>query len=250
MGVSAPEFVESALGIAREVARTQMSQAKQAADLVVGSLAAGGVLNAFGTGHSEALAMELAGRAGGLVPTNRLTLRDPVLRGGEPPSLLEDPLLERNPATAHRVYELAPVQPPDIFVIASNSGANGCIVEFAKLVKDKGHPLIAVTSMSHTSGVPSRHASGRKLFEFADVVLDNGAPYGDAILALPDGGAVCGISSITNALLAQMVIAEVVATLLERGMTPPVYLSANIPGGDAHNDELEARYADRLQRII
>jgi uncharacterized phosphosugar-binding protein len=95
--------------------------------------------------------------------------------------------------------------------------------------------------------VTSRHPSGLRLFELADVVLDNGAPYGDAVLTTGEL-AVGGISSITAALLAQMVVAEVVRTMLAAGETPPVYLSANIPEGDAHNSALEARYAGRIRR--
>lgn len=94
----------------------------------------------------------------------------------------------------------------------------------------------------------SRHPSGHKLADLADVVLDNGAPYGDATLPLPGGGAVGAVSSITAALLAQQVTVEVVARLLAAGERPPVYLSANIPDGDAHNTALEARYAGRIRR--
>ena len=142
------------------------------------------------------------------------------------------------------------MQPQDVFLIASNSGGNGSIVEFARLVKEKGHQVIAVTSLAHTTQVTSRHPSGLRLFEVADIVLDNGAPYGDAVLPLPGGGAACGLSSITAALLAQMMVAETLSRLVERGVTPPVYLSANIPEGDAHNDALEARYAGRLRRLL
>lgn len=192
--------------------------------------------------------MEIAGRAGGLVPTNRIALRDLVLYGGADRAVLDDPYLERNPAVAHRLYELAPVKPDDVFVLTSNSGVNGVIVEFALLVKDHGHRLIGITSLDHTARVESRHPSGRRLADIADVVLDNGAPYGDAALPLPGGGAVGAISSITGALLAQQIVTEVVARLLDAGQTPPIYLSANVPGGDAHNNELEARYAGRIRR--
>ncbi|MEQ4303624.1 SIS domain-containing protein [Plantactinospora sp. B6F1] len=219
----------------------------RAADLVGDALRAGGVVQAFGTGHSEALAMEIAGRAGGLVPTNRIALRDLVLRGGEPVDIL-GPTLERDPSVAGRLYELTPIDPRDVFVIASNSGVNGTIVEFASLVKERGHGLIAITSQQHSARVPSRHPSGRKLSDLADVVLDNGAPYGDAALPLPGGGAVGAVSSITAALLAQQVVVEVVRRLVEAGEKPPVYLSANIPDSDEHNNTLEARYAGRIRR--
>lgn len=221
---------------------------QQAAELFTTSLRANGVIQAFGSGHSEALAMEIAGRAGGLIATNRIALRDLVLLGGEPPELLRSAELERDPQYSRKLYELSAAQSGDVFVIASNSGVNGSIVELASVVKEQGHPLIAITSLQHTSGVDSRHPSGKKLIDFADVVLDNHAPYGDSVLDLPDGGKVCAVSSITAALIAQMLVAEVLRRLTEAGEKPPVYLSANIPGGDDHNHALEAQYAGRIRR--
>ena len=247
MTLSAEGYLSVVTETMTRVATEQRDAVRQAADLITATLRADGVIHAFGTGHSEALAMEIAGRAGGLVPTNRIALRDVVLYGGEPASIL-GPTLERDPAAVKRLYELAPVAPQDIFVVASNSGVNGSIVEFALLVKERGHRLIAITSRDHSARVDSRHPSGRKLAELADVVLDNGAPYGDATLPLPGGGAVGAVSSITAALLAQQIVVEVVARLVDAGETPPVYLSANIPAGDAHNNALEARYAGRIRR--
>lgn len=250
MTLSAAGFAEAAARTVQEVAESQAAKVAKAAALISRSVQSGGVVQAFGTGHSEAFAMEIAGRAGGLIPTNRLSLRDVILLGGMDREGLSNQFLERDPATGRRIYELAPVTPGDVFMIASNSGGNGSVVELALHVKEQGHPLVAVTSMAHTLGVQSRHPSGRRLFELADVVLDNGAPFGDAILPLPGGGAACGISSITAALLAQMVMAEVLRDLIEQGVTPPVYLSANVPGGDEHNRALEATYEGRLRRMI
>ncbi|MFE9206952.1 sugar isomerase domain-containing protein [Micromonospora sp. NPDC007230] len=230
------------------VASAQSAEIEKAADLISAAIQGGKVVHAFGAGHSEALAMEIAGRAGGLVPTNRLALRDIVLFGGEPTSVLADPTLERDPTVAERIMALAPVAPGDVFVIASNSGVNGVVVELAHLVKQRGHGLIAITSLEHTMRVSPRHPSGQRLADLADVVLDNGAPYGDAILPLPGGGAIGAVSSVTAATLAQMVVVEVVQRLLAAGERPPIYLSANIPGGDEHNHELEARYAGRIRR--
>ncbi|MEU8569000.1 SIS domain-containing protein [Streptomyces pathocidini] len=242
------EFVSAARTVIDRVVATQSKGVSAAARILADSLLADGVVQAFGTGHSESLATEIAGRAGGLVPTNKIAVRDLVLYGDAPGELLTDPKLERDPSIAHRLYELTAPRPSDAFVIASNSGINGCIVEMAQLVKERGHALIAVTSLEHTAGVTPRHPSGKRLTDFADVVLDNGAPYGDSLLPLPSGGSVCAISSITGALLAQMVCAEVVQLIADAGQVPPVYLSANVPGGDEHNKELEDRYAGRIRR--
>lgn len=221
---------------------------QDAADVLARCVLADGVVQAFGTGHSEALAMEVAGRAGGLVPSNRIALRDLVLRGGADPAVLFDGTLERDPSVAARLYELTAPAPQDAFVVASNSGVNGSTVEMARVAREHGHQVVAITSLTQTAQVPSRHPSGLRLKDVADVVLDNGAPYGDAILPLLGGGTVCGVSSITSALLAQMVGAEVVRRVLEAGVVPPVYLSANVPEGDQHNHALEARYAGRIRR--
>ena len=77
--------------------------------------------------------------------------------------------------------------PEDVFVIASNSGVNGSIVGIALAAKEHGHGVIAVTSLEHTARVTSKHPSGARLSEVADVVIDNLAPYGDTTLTL-DGG--------------------------------------------------------------
>ena len=246
MTVNPQDFAEHIARLVRTI--PEDPEISRAADLFTKALTAGGVIQAFGSGHSEAIAMEIAGRAGGLVPTNRLALRDIVRYGDAPMSELDRYDLERDPAVARTILDVAPVQPQDLFVIISNSGVNGVVVELATLVKERGHDLVAITSRAHTEAVASRHPSGRKLADLADVVLDNHAPYGDAVLPLPGGGATGAVSTITSALLAQLVVTQAVRNLLEAGEVPPVYLSANVPEGDEHNLALEARYAGRIRR--
>lgn len=216
--------------------------------ILADAIRAGGVVQAFGTGHSEAFAMEIAGRAGGLIPTNRIALRDVVLHGDLGKDVLTSGVLERDPEIARRIWDSAVIDPADVFVIASNSGVNGSIVGMAQLAKEHGHPVIAVTSLEHTARVEPKHPSGRRLSEIADVVLDNLAPYGDATLELAGGIPVGAVSSITAAYLAQLMTIGVAAELAADGSTPPLYLSANIPAGDDHNHALEERYGDRLRR--
>jgi uncharacterized phosphosugar-binding protein len=93
------------------------------------------------------------------------------------------------------------------------------------------------------------HASGKRLSEVADVVIDNLAPYGDTTMTIGDGIGVGAVSSITAAFIAQVLTITVANLLIEAGEIPPVYISANIPGGDAHNHALEDRYRGRIRRL-
>jgi uncharacterized phosphosugar-binding protein len=217
---------------------------------MVGSIRNGGVLQAFGTGHSQAFAMEIAGRAGGLIPTHAIALRDTVLMGERPASDLAGGLLERDSNIANELWELHEFHAEDVFLIASNSGVNGSIVGIALRAKEEGHKVIAVTSLEHTNAVTPKHPSGKRLAEIADVVIDNLAPFGDATVQLggEEGSGVMGgaVSSITAAYIAQLLTIGTAATLEAAGETPPLYLSANIPGGDEHNDALKARYGERI----
>ncbi len=245
---TATAFYDRMREIMDRAVRSQEAEIQAAGDLVATAIRAGGMLHAFGSGHSEALAMELAARAGGLIPSNRIAFRDLVIFGGMPVDTVLDDKIERDPGIARALYELAAPGSGDVVVMASNSGINGTVVELARLVREGGTPLIAITSRAHSGVEESRHPSGSKLLDLADVVLDNGAPHGDALVEVPGGGMVCGVSSITSATLAQLIVGSAVDRLIEWGEEAPVYLSANIARGDEHNNAWEARYAGRLRR--
>lgn len=248
----APVVSDFANEVSQRLERLSALAADGGLDAAIGimtrAIEAGAVIQAFGTGHSEAFAMEIAGRAGGLIPTNKITLRDLVLRGSLPVDALGGSSLERNPDIVANLWEISPIQPGDVFVIASNSGVNGSIVGLALLAKDRGYHVIAVTSLQHTVEVRPKHPSGLRLSEVADVVIDNLAPYGDATLALPGGVAVGSVSSITSAFIAQLLTIGVAERMRADGHEPPLYLSANIPGGDEHNHALEKKYEGRIRR--
>ncbi len=245
MTVSSAAAAAALLERLNAVAATDVTPA---ATLLADSVRDNGVIQAFGTGHSQGTALEISGRAGGLIPTNRISLSDLVQFGGEDPAVLADPMLERRGDVVARLYELAAPAPQDVFVIASSSGVNSSVVEMAHVVKAAGHKLVAVTSLRHSSQVPARHESGKRLSDLADVTLDNGAPFGDTLLPLPDGTTVGGVSSLTAALLVQMTVAETVRLLLEADYDPPVYVSNNVPGGYERNLKLEALYEGRIRR--
>jgi uncharacterized phosphosugar-binding protein len=238
--------VTSRIGVLAEEARAGALDA--AVDLMVTAIGRGGVIQAFGTGHSEAFAMEIAGRAGGLIPTNKIALRDVVLRGSLGVESLGSSALERNADVVDELFEISPVGSEDVFIIASNSGVNGSIVGLALLAKERGHKVIAVTSLAHTNQVEPKHPSGKRLSEVADVVIDNTAPFGDVTVELPGGIRVGAVSSITSAFIAQLLTIETARRIAESGSTPPLYISANIPGGDEHNRSLEDLYRNKIRR--
>jgi uncharacterized phosphosugar-binding protein len=240
--------VSSRLRAIDDVARSGGLDA--AIEVIANAIEGEGVLHAFGTGHSEAFAMEIAGRAGGFIPSHAIALRDLILLGRrEDSSILVGAQLERDDSIADELYDLYEIHPADAFLIASNSGVNGSIVGLALRAKAEGHPVIAVTSREHSNAVPPSHPSGLRLCDVADIVLDNRAPYGDATLDLGDELGVGPVSSITAAYIAQLLTIGAAERIRAAGHVPPLYISANIPGGDEHNEALEQRYRARIKPI-
>lgn len=241
-------FWEQAQAILDRVVRTQSASIRRAAEVFADCLGRDGVVHAYGTGHSRAFAMELANRAGGLVPMDRMDLLELVPRAGWPAEKVFNPDIEREPGAGHALLKCHIIRPEDAFIIASNSGVNPAIVDVAEEVKAHGHLLVAVTSLDHSTHMTSRAASGKKLYELADIVIDNCGPFGDALLEMPNGaGKACSISSLTGALIGQMLTAETIGILLEHGKEPPVLISANVPGGLENNAALQQKYAGRIE---
>lgn len=219
--------------------RTQREAVKQAAGAIYGALKAGHRFFVTGTGHSHMLAEEFYTRAGGLasvipiLPTEFLLHEHP----------LKSTVVERLAAYAPVVFEVYGLQAGDALLIASNSGRNGLCVELAMEARARGLTVIAITSVQGGAAQASRHASGKKLCDVADVVLDNCSVEGDACCAIDESGQRMGaLSTITGAYLVQQLGMAVAAAFLADGQQPPVFLSSNIDGGDAVNRELFRRF--------
>lgn len=231
------------------IADTQLSNVDAAVDLIAEQMLSGGVLQAFGTGHSRIVVHEMSGRAGGLLPVNLVRISDLSTYGGVDPKDLLDPTLERNSGFARSVYDLIGAQPEDPFLIVSNSGINGSVVEMARLVKRHAHKLVVITSLQHSSGVDTRASSGHKLYEYGDIVIDTGAPAGDAALELSDGTRTGAISNLAGVVIVQLLTEGICRKYIAAGQQPPVYRSMNLPDGDLMNQAFEAQYAGRIRPI-
>lgn len=227
--------------------RTQEEAIDAAVDTIAPRMIAGGVLQAFATGHARLPMHEMAGRAGGLRPINLIRMQDLATRGGLPFSAVSDPLLERDPGHARRLWDLSRIDVQrDVVMVASNSGINGITVEFASIARTEGVPVVALTSLAHTTQVASRHPSGKRLFEVADIVIDNLGPAGDATLPLDGTVSVGAVSNLLGIVVVQMITEGIARRYLAEGLVPPVYRSMNLPDGDARNAAIEAMHADRI----
>ncbi|MDY6846156.1 MAG: SIS domain-containing protein [Chloroflexota bacterium] len=205
---------------------------REAAKLVGDALADGKHVFTFGSGHSQLLAREITERAGGLAPVFHLP--DPIWG-----------MVERIEGYGETLLEQYPIQPGEVIFVISNSGRNPEPIEIAKGAKEKGLKVIAVTSLKHSKNVESRHSSGKKLFEFGDVVLDTGTPKGDAVMDFEGLSSKAGaVSTVFGAAMLNAVMVDAIQYLLDRGIEPPVLISANVDGSDEHNAELMERYKE------
>jgi uncharacterized phosphosugar-binding protein len=209
-----------------------------AEDMIVEAAQRDGRVYVFGTGHSHMLAEEVHYRAGGLAITV------PVLAG---PIMLHEgavagTVYERTPGVVRPILERYGIGTGDILVIVSNSGVNAAPLEAARYGRDRGALIIAITSLSYST---SAAKGGTRLADLADVVLDNGAPPGDAVLSLPDSEQKVGpVSTAIGAAIINAILAGAAARLSANG-DAPVYRSANMPGAGDINARLVERFRPR-----
>lgn len=230
-------FFEEAKKVTSLLEQEEAEHISQAARIVADGIMKGGIIQAFGSGHSYAAAIEICGRAGGLIPSK--VIMDPA--GGA---------YERYEGVGSSLMHKVMIGENDIFFLISNSGRNPMSIEIAEKVKEAGNKLIVVTALDISKASTSRHSSGKLLYEFADVVLDNHSVYGDAALKIEGlDTAICGTSSFAGTLLLQQTIYEAVKIMVDEGFVPPVYKSANIDGGSEYNHAIESQYADKIFHI-
>lgn len=227
------------------VARTQRSSLEAAARRVADALAQDRFLYAFGTGHSHMLAEEPFYRAGGLARACTILDSPLMLHEGAADSSRH----EQEPGRASQILDRYPIGAGDVLVVASNSGRNAVPIEITLAARERGVGTIAITSLAHSRAFPSRHASGQRLFEIADVVLDNAAVPGDAALELPGLPRRIGpTSTLTGALILNLIIVRAVELAVALGHVPEIYASSNadVPGW---NESLIARYRGRIRHL-
>lgn len=224
------------LEVVRRLSDTGLAEGlAPAAEVIEASVRAGGLTYVFGTGHSHLLALDLHYRAGG--PAFAVPVLEEGLMLHE--GALASTAREREAGVAAAVLGRYPLSARDVLIVISNSGVNAVPVEAARYGRARGAGIIALTSVGYSTAA----ARGRvRLADLAEVVIDNGLPPGDAMVALPGTDLRAGPgSTVIGAALLQALFAEVGARLAADG-PPPLWLSANMPGGEEHNRALVDRY--------
>lgn len=213
----------------------------QLAPVLGGNIARGGVIHVFGSGHSEVVAREIIGRAGGLVCVTAIP--DPT--GG---------FIENLPGYGTRLIERYDRQyqlrAGEVLIAISNSGKNCSPIEVALHAKARQLTVVALTCLAMSRATPSQHPSGKKLFEVADHVLDNGGVPGDAIVEAGEGVMAGPTSTLIGCSVLNWLMLATVEWLRAGGHAVPLLRSQNLPGAIEHNRALGQRYAGRLSRQL
>lgn len=241
----AKAYLDTIIEMLREIRDDEVEAIYQAATLLVDAIEQEKRIFAFGCSHSSLPVQDLIYRAGGLMLINPIYGPGIASLDTRPPTLGSD--LEKLSGFARIILDNTPIREGDVLIVVSVSGRNAVPIEMAQVARERGIRVIGITSLKYSQAVDSRHSSGRKMYEFADVVLDNKVEMGDAVLTderlqqkfVPASG-------VTSTAVLQALVAAVIEKSLERGITPPVYLAANVDGGTEHNRRLLERYKERI----
>lgn len=201
-------------------------------------VASGGVIHAFGSGHSEMIAREIVGRAGGLVCVSGIF---------DPGGGFSENLDGYGTKLAERHDRAHGLRAREAIVVISNSGRNASPCEVAQYAKARGLTVVALVSKAMARAAPG---AGHNLAAIADYVLDNGGVSGDALVEVAEGTRAGPTSTLAGALLLNLLLLEVIDWLKAGGHPLPILRSQNLPGAVEHNRALAQKYAGRLSRPL
>lgn len=244
-------YREGVIRVISEIAETQEENILRGARLCADALKRGRMINVIGPGgHSNIAVEEVLWRAGGLVHVNAIL--DPgtnLIHGAK-----RSNIVERTPGYAKAVFDAYRLQKDDVLVIVNAYGINSMTIDSALLCRERGIRSIGITSTSFANTVPknapSRHPSGQNLSDLVDVYIDNHLPLGDAIISLDGMEQRMGsTSTYANCFAINLLMMQTAQILLEEGILPAVWQSANMPGGDEMNKKYEDELLPRLRHL-
>jgi len=240
------EYVEQIRRSLDQIEEREAERIRQAARRTAETIMQGGVIHLFGCGHSHILTEEVFYRAGGLAPIHPILVEPLMLHEGA----VRSSELERQNGLAASFMHNQDIRPGEVMIVLSTSGRNPVPVDVVQIAKAKGAYTIGITSLQYSQSQPSRHVSGKHLYDAVDLVIDNHAVKGDAVLTYP-GVPVpfAPTSTVIGAVILNGIFAEAIVMMTDQGYEPPVFLSGNIDGADERNRQLIARYRDRISLL-
>jgi len=243
-------YKDVVVGLFEQIEREEQQAIDRAADLMAEAIKRDQLIHVIGPGgHSNIGAYEMFYRAGGLVPINAILDPGTLLSMGARRSTI----IERTPGYGQAVLEAFEVN-DGVLIIVNAYGINAMCIDVALEARRRGIPTIGVTSRAFAEKVPAdhpaRHPSKKNLFEVVDVHIDCHMPFGDAVVSIEGlQQKVAPVSTLVNCFTLNLLVIRTVEKLLEKGITPPIWTSANIPGGDQANKEYIKRYKSRIRLL-
>jgi uncharacterized phosphosugar-binding protein len=253
---AAIQYYDAGIELLGRIRETQLPAIEKAAAICAHAIEHKGLVFLFGSGHSRMMCEEMIPRQGcfaGFYPIVHLPLTTYADIIG--PNNLRTPLhLEKYEGYAEEILKGFKFGPCDAMLIISTSGIRPVVVEMALGAKQRGMPVIGLCSVSHCTATASGHSSGKKLTDIADVVLDNQAPEGDCTIELPGLDWATGpISTLSGAMLINMLRCATAQKLLERGVKPEMLPSHQFVGAAAANaaeKQLERFYEAYRRSVV
>jgi uncharacterized phosphosugar-binding protein len=230
----------------------QLPAIRRAADAFAAAILAGRMVHVFGSGHSRIMVEEMWPRYGSFPGFNpivelSLTFHNLVVgANGQRQAMF----LENIAGFAERICRNFDLSDQDSALVASSSGCNVVPIEMAEIFRARGMKVVALVSVDHARASVSRHPAGRKLMDLADIVLDTGAPPGDAMVRL-DGldTPVAPGSTVGGAMVINCLKAEVAARLTAAGSPPKVLTAGCVVGARRAAELFESAYDEHAHRL-
>ena len=219
------EYIKHITSLLEIVENTQADSIQKATELLFSTFKDGGSIYAFGASHAGIITEELYCRAGGLMIINPIF--NPTLMLNTMPFNVTS-CMERLEGFGQIIISNTELKKGDTLIIHSVSGRNSVTIDMAIKAKELGAKVIIISNLAYSKAVPSRHSSGKNLYEFGDVVIDNCGEYGDAGIAVDDSGIKVGATSTAvDSVIANMMVVGFAELCVKHGIEPPVFESAN-----------------------
>lgn len=230
----------------------QHTQISQAAEICADSIASDGLVFSFGTGHGSFAALEMFPRTGtiaGFRPIVELPIALMHHIFGDM-GTHQYRFLHKQEGYGHAILRAHRLDPRDTMVLFSHSGMNAVILDIALECKERGMKVIGVSSLPHSKAVESRHSSGKRLFEVADVTIDTNVPLADASLEVDGLEAKLGPTSTPLAVAAaHAIVTRTAEILISRGYQPKVMISPNTADYETANANNDKVYEELWRRL-